>query len=460
VSTHVASDASDAASSGHAFDTASSGHAFDLDATAQGLIDFVSASPTPFHAVANAAVMLDAAGFTAVDDQQPFPTAPGRYYLARSGALVAWVAPAGMPSTAPFRVVGTHTDSPNLRVKPKPDLVKAGWQMVAVEPYGGLLLNSWLDRDLGLAGRVAVRDASTPTGIATRLFHDHAPLLRVAQLAIHIDRGVNERGLILNPQQHLVPLWGVGERPVSVAAYLAEQVGVDPGDVLAWDAMLHDTQPPQRIGRERELIAAPRMDNLASSYAALRALVHLTGSGEHPAYRPVVVLFDHEEVGSRSERGAASPLLPSVLERIVLAAGGGRDDWWRALAGTIVASADMAHATHPNYAELHETSHRVVMNGGPVLKVNTELRYATDAVGAAAIRLAADQAGVPLQVFVTRSDLPCGSTIGPITAGQVGVTTVDLGAPMLSMHSIRELAGVADQAMYAATLAAFLAPAA
>ena len=460
MSTHVASDAPDPASSGRAFDTASSGLAFDLDATAQGLIDFVSASPTPFHAVANAAVMLDAAGFTAVDDQQPFPTAPGRYYVASAGALVAWVAPPGMPSTEPFRVVGTHTDSPNLRVKPQPDLVKAGWQMVAVEPYGGLLLNSWLDRDLGLAGRVAVRDASTPTGIATRLFHDHAPLLRVAQLAIHLDRGVNERGLVLNPQQHLVPLWGVGERPVSVAAYLAEQVGVDAGDVLAWDAMLHDTQPPQRIGRERELIAAPRMDNLASSYAALRALVHVAASGEHPAYRPVVVLFDHEEVGSRSERGAGSPLLPSVLERIVLAAGGGREDWWRALAGTIVASADMAHATHPNYAELHEPSHRVVMNGGPVLKVNTELRYATDAVGAAAIRLAADQAGVPLQVFVTRSDLPCGSTIGPITAGQVGVTTVDLGAPMLSMHSIRELAGVADQAMYAATLAAFLAPAA
>jgi aspartyl aminopeptidase len=431
----------------------------DPDAAANGLIDFVHASPTPFHAVDTATRLLVAQGFVAVDEAAPFPSTPGRYYVTRAGALVAWIEPAGMPSTAPFRVVGTHTDSPNLRVKPQPDLVKAGWQMVAVEPYGGLLLNSWLDRDLGLAGRVAVRDPSAPTGIATRLFHDHAPLLRVAQLAVHLDRGVNERGLVLNPQQHLVPLWGVGERPVSVAAYVAEQVGADPGDVLAWDAMLHDTQPPQRIGRERELIASPRMDNLASSYAALRALVHVAASGEHTAYRPVVVLFDHEEVGSRSERGAASPLLPSVLERIVFAAGGGRDDVWRALAGTIVASADMAHATHPNYAELHEPNHRIVMNGGPVLKVNTELRYATDAVGAAAMRLAADQAGVPLQVFVTRSDLPCGSTIGPITAGQVGVTTVDLGAPMLSMHSIRELAGVADQAMYAATLSAFLTPA-
>jgi len=336
--------------------------------------------------------------------------------------------------------------------------------MLAVEPYGGLLNNSWLDRDLGLAGRVAVRDASAPAGVSTRLFHDRRPLLRVAQLAVHLDRGVNERGLVLNPQQHLVPLWGVGDEPASFAAYLAEQVDVDPGDLLGWDAMLHDTQPPARIGRDRELIAASRLDNLASSYAAVQALLRvaeaLDRAGEGQAvYRPMIVLFDHEEIGSRSERGAASPLLPTVLERIVLAAGGSREDYWRAVAGTVVASADMAHATHPNYAELHEPGHRIAMNGGPVLKVQTELRYATDSVGAGVLTLAADQAEVPLQVFVTRSDLPCGSTIGPITAGQVGVTTVDLGAPMLSMHSIRELAGVADQAMYAALLTAFLAPA-
>ncbi|OPZ55573.1 MAG: putative M18 family aminopeptidase 2 [bacterium ADurb.BinA028] len=439
--------------------------AFDPDSTAQGLIDFVDASPTPFHAVDSAIRLLAAEGFTALDESAPFPSQPGRYYIARGGALVAWIETGGMPPTAPFRVIGTHTDSPNLRVKPRPDLVKAGWQMVAVEPYGGLLINSWLDRDLGLAGRVAVRDDSAATGVSTRLFHDRAPLLRVAQLAIHLDRGVNERGLVLNPQQHLVPLWGVGEAPASVAAYLGEQVGADPGDVLAWDAMLHDTQPSARIGRAQELIAAPRLDNLASSYAAVRALLAVAASGgtsadqgADAAYRPVIALFDHEEVGSRSERGADSPMLRGILERIVLAAGGSRDDLWRALAGTIVASADMAHATHPNYSELHEPGHRIEMNGGPVLKVQTELRYATDAVGAAALHLACEQADVPLQVFVTRSDLPCGSTIGPITAGQVGVTTVDLGAPMLSMHSIRELAGVADQAMYAAALAAFLAP--
>ena len=291
--------------------------AFDPDSTAQGLIDFVDASPTPFHAVDSAIRLLAAEGFTALDESAPFPSQPGRYYIARGGALVAWIETGGMPPTAPFRVIGTHTDSPNLRVKPRPDLVKAGWQMVAVEPYGGLLINSWLDRDLGLAGRVAVRDDSAATGVSTRLFHDRAPLLRVAQLAIHLDRGVNERGLVLNPQQHLVPLWGVGEAPASIAAYLGEQVGADPGDVLAWDAMLHDTQPSARIGRAQELIAAPRLDNLASSYAAVRALLAVAASGgtsadqeADAAYRPVIVLFDHEEVAAAASAAPAHRCCP------------------------------------------------------------------------------------------------------------------------------------------------------
>ncbi len=174
---------------------------------------------------------------------------------------------------------------------------------------------------------------------------------------------------------------------------------------------------------------------------------------------PVLVLFDHEEIGSTSERGATSTLLPSVLERIVMAAGGSRDDYWRALAGTVIASGDMGHATHPNYADRHEPLHQIRVNGGPVLKVNTNLRYATDSVGAAAFRLACEQAGVPMQTFVTRSDLPCGSTVGPVTSSLTGATTVDFGAAALSMHSARELMGAQDPAMYAAALAAFLAPA-
>ncbi len=432
-------------------------HSFDTDSEAQGLIDYVDASPTPFHACEQAARRLAEAGFTEVVETDPFPTEPGRHWLVRGGSLIAWDTTgahgSGAGPAAGFRVVGAHTDSPNLRVKPHADHVKAGWQMLAVEPYGGLLQNSWLDRDLGLAGRVTVRTAS---GVQERLFHDSDPILRVPQLAIHLDRTQNE-ALTLNRQQHLVPLWGVGERPGDFPAYLAAHVGVDHEDVLAWDVMTHPVQPSARIGRDRDLIAAPRLDNLATSYAGVRAMVDASASG--PGHVPVLVLFDHEEIGSTSERGAVSTLLPSVLERIVLAGGGTRDDYFRALAATTIASGDMGHATHPNYAEQHEPLHQIRVNGGPVLKVNTNLRYATDSVGAAAFRLACEQAGVPMQTFVTRSDLPCGSTVGPVTSALTGATTVDFGAAALSMHSARELMGAEDPAMYAGALSAFLAPA-
>jgi len=432
-------------------------HVFDTETEAQGLIDFVDASPTPFHACEQAAERLRAAGYAEVVETDAFPTDPGAHYLVRGGSLIAWdtrgAYAAGLAPAAGFRVVGAHTDSPNLRIKPHPDHVKAGWQMLGVEVYGGPLLNSWLDRDLGLAGRVAVRAAE---GVETRLFHDATPLLRVAQLAIHLDRDQND-GLTLNRQQHLEPFWGLGATPGDFRGYLSEQVGAEGGDVLGWDVMTHPVEPARRLGRGRELIAAPRLDNLATSYAGVQAL--LAASRQEHAQVPVLVLFDHEEIGSTSERGAMSTLLPSVLERIIVAAGGTRDDYWRALASTVIASGDMAHATHPNYADRHEPLHQIAVNGGPVLKVNTNLRYATDSVGEAAFRLACEQAGVPMQTFVTRTDLPCGSTIGPMTSALTGATTVDFGAPVLSMHSARELCGAQDPAMYAAALEAFLAPA-
>ncbi len=431
--------------------------AFDADSEAQGLIEFVDASPSPFHACAQAADSLAAGGFAELSEREPFPTTPGRYLVRRGGSLVAWdttgAAAASAGAATPFRVVGAHTDSPTLRIKPQPDHVSAGWQMLGVEPYGSPLLNSWLDRDLGLAGRVAVRTAG---GVQTRLLHDGQPVLRVAQLAIHLDRGANDE-LHLDKQRHLVPLWGVGEAPADFRAYVGARVGAEPVDVLAWDVMVCPVQPSTRIGRERDLIAAPRLDNLATSYAGVRALLAAAAAAE-ARHVPVLVLFDHEEVGSTSERGATSTLLPSVLERVVAAAGGGREDYWRALAGTVVASGDMAHATHPNYPDRHEPLHRIRVNAGPVLKVNANLRYATDSVGAAAFVEACAQADVPLQTFVSRSDLPCGSTVGPFTAALTGAATVDVGAPMLSMHSARELCGAADPAMYAAALAAFLAP--
>jgi aspartyl aminopeptidase len=434
---------------------------FDADSEAAALCAFVDASPSPFHACAQAGQRLEAAGFSLLTETDEFPAEPGRHYLIRGGSLVAWSTEAASgtrgPAT-PFRIVGAHTDSPNLRIKPAPDLVRAGWQLLGVEVYGGPLLNSWLDRDLGLSGRVAVRDGG---GVQTRLLTINEPVLRVAQLAVHLDRNVNE-GLALNPQQHLTPLWGVGTQPGDFRSFLAGAVDVPAGDVLSWDVMTHDLQASRRIGRDLDLIAAPRLDNLATTYAGVRALIEATealSSGDTPeSPLPVLVLFDHEEVGSQSERGAMSTLLPSVLERIVLSAGGGREDYHRALAGTVVASGDMAHATHPNYPERHDPQHEIAVNGGPVLKTNVRLRYATDSVGAAAFILACAQAGVPVQHFVARNDMPCGSTVGPMTAALVGATTVDFGAPMLSMHSAREMCGAKDPAMYAAALAAFLNP--
>ena len=453
-------------------------HSFDTDSEAAGLCAFVDASPSPFHACAQAGKQLEAAGFSLLAEADAFPTEVGRHYLIRGGSLIAWSTEGAHDPATPFRVVGAHTDSPNLRIKPQPDLARAGWQLLGVEFYGGLLFNSWLDRDLGLSGRVAVRGSE---GVETRLVIIDEPVLRVAQLAPHLDRAVNE-GLALNPQQHLTPLWGVSTEPGDFRGYLGAAVGVDAADVLSFDVMTHDLQPSRRIGRELDLIAAPRLDNLATSYAGVQALVKAVdgasrlseslsaGSaaasalasphGAMPVSRsiPVLVLFDHEEVGSQSERGAMSTLLPSVLERLVISAGGGREDFHRAMAGTVIASGDMAHATHPNYPEKHEPQHQIAINGGPVLKTNVKLRYATDSVGAAAFITACDQAGVPVQHFVSRNDIPCGSTVGPMTAALTGATTVDFGAPMLSMHSARELCGAKDPAMYAGALAAFLAP--
>ncbi len=423
-------------------------------ASALDLLAFIDASPSPFHACATAAERLEAAGFTELSEADAWAPGPGRRFLRRGGSLVAWVTREGHTPTDPFRIVGAHTDSPNLRVKPHADAGNVGYRQLAVEVYGGALLNSWLDRDLGLSGRVVVRDA---TGTVERLLRVDRPLLRVPQLAIHLDRDISANGLKLNPQQHLVPVWGLGSvAPGSFRTFVAEQVGAAAADVLGWDLMAHDLTPSTLAGVDEELVSAPRLDNLCSSWAGLTGLVAAADGGAGPV--PVLVLFDHEEVGSTSDRGAASTLLPSVLERIVTGAGGSREDLFRALAGSVCASADMAHATHPNYADRHEPGHHIELNGGPVLKVNSNLRYATDGASTATFVLACEQAGVPMQRYAHRSDLPCGSTIGPITSAELGIATFDVGAPQLAMHSARELGGSADPAMYAAALGAFLHP--
>lgn len=450
---------------------------------ALALGEFIDASPSPYHAVSACLGLLTEAGFTVLDERRRWPAEPGRYAVVRGGALVAWStealggtgAQAGVwPAGAGFTVVGGHTDSPNLRLKPRPDRESAGWDMLGVEVYGGPLLHTWFDRDLGISGRAAVRDDS-PAGYAMRLFRDDSPLLRVANLAIHLDRSSGDGSAPLDRQAHLAPLWGATGGG-SFRDWLADRLEVRPADVLAFDAMTHDLTPSAVLGRDGDLLAAPRLDNLATAYAATVALVRAVtdpsadgasrpasdaagdvnrAPGLHRAPQvPVLALFDHEEIGSLTRSGGQSQLLPAVLERIVLAAGGDRADVLEALASTLVCSADMAHATHPNRADRHEPQHHIAVGGGPVLKVNAQGRYASDAVGAAAFALACERAGVPMQTYAHRTDLPCGSTIGPMSAALTGAVTVDVGAPMLSMHSARELMGVADVGMYVGALSA------
>ena len=417
-----------------------------MSATARGLCDFIDSSPSPFHVCLTVARRLRSAGYTELAEADPWPHG-GRFFTVRAGSVVAWNSSAD-PSRA-FRIVGGHTDSPNLRVKQHPDRLVAGWQVVALQPYGGAWLNSWLDRDLGISGRLSVRDGG---GVRQQLVKIDEPILRVPQLAIHLAE--DRRSVTLDPQRHVNAVWGAGGGCRSFLEYVAGAAGVDAGDVLGADLMTHDVQPSRLVGAGRDLLSAPRLDNQATCYAGLEALI----AAEPRDYLPVLALFDHEEVGSTSDHGAQSNLLTTVLERIVLAAGGNREDYLRRLPGSLVASGDMAHATHPNYPDRHEPGHLIEVNAGPVLKVQPNLRYATDGRSAAAFALACDQAGVPLQRYEHRADLRCGSTIGPMTAARTGIPTVDVGSAQLAMHSARELMGAEDVASYSAALRAFFSP--
>jgi aspartyl aminopeptidase len=415
------------------------------------LLEYIGASPSPYHAVATAAKRLEKAGFRRVDEREAWTDATGGSYVTRGGTLIAWYLPADAVAdpARPFHVAGSHTDSPTLRVKPRPDTGSAGWRQVAVEVYGGPLLNSWLDRDLGLAGRLVLRDGDV------RLVETGA-LLRVPQLALHLDRGVND-GLTLDRQQHLTPVWGLGQvRDGELVEYLAGRAEVPAADVVGWDLMTYEATPPGYLGRDRELFAAPRLDNLLSMHAGLTALLAAVEHGlPEGTPIPVFAAFDHEETGSESDTGAQGPLLGNVLERLVAARGGALDERMRAFAGTVLLSSDVGHAVHPNYPERHEPRHHPTVNGGPILKTNVNNRYATDGRGRAIWAAACERAGVPWQHFVGHNALPCGTTIGPIIAARLGITTVDVGVPILSMHSARELGGTRDPELLSRAIRAF-----
>lgn len=420
------------------------------------LRSYLDASPSPWHAAESAARRLLDAGFREVAADEPWGGVPPNGFTRRGAALVAWAHVGDARTSAtrlpPARIVGAHTDSPCLRVKPLPDTGGAGWRQLGVEVYGGALLNSWLDRDLGVAGRVVLADGSP------HLVRLDGPIARVPQLAIHLDRDVNERGLVLDKQQHLAPVWGLGAPRVGeFAELIAATVGVAPADVASWDLCLFDVTPSAVIGPDRELLAAGRLDNQLSCWAATDAIVRATGGGQGEAGIAVIALFDHEEVGSESTAGAAGPLLEHVLERIAIASGADRGAFLAQLAASTCVSADNAHSVHPNYPERHEPAHRPLVNHGPALKLNHNQRYASSPTSAAMLQRVFTAADVPWQTFVSRNNMPCGSTIGPITATRLGIDTVDVGVPQLSMHSARELCGTKDPGWLAAALTTYLA---
>ena len=319
-----------------------------------------------------------------------------------------------------------------------------------MEVYGGALTNSWLDRDLGLAGRVVVRSGD---GLQVRLVRDDRPLLRVPQLAIHLDAEFRSSGLNLNRQRHMVPMWGLGEAP-AFRDYLADQLSVGADDVVSWDMMAHDLSPARLAGLDDAFLVSSRLDNQLSCFVATRSLLEVAdGPGDAI---PVLALFDHEEVGSVSTTGAASPFLRRQIERIWASLEADLEAMIAASSASLVISADGAHATHPNYADRHEPDHRIALNGGPVLKINANQRYATDATSQAVFELACREAEVPVQRFVSRTDLACGSTIGPATAGELGIGVVDAGMAQLAMHSARETAGSLDPCWFEAALSVAL----
>ncbi len=420
-------------------------------------VAFLDASPTPYHAAREVGVRLAAAGFDKLDEASAWSLAPGaRGFLVRGGSLIAFVLGTLPPWEAGFVMLGAHTDSPNLHLKPSPGFEGGGYRQLSPEVYGGVLFSTWLDRDLSVAGRIVL------SGGRTELVRLPGAVCRIPNLAIHLNREVNKEGLVLNPQLHLAPIWGLeGDHgPRSVLELVVEALaatgsaGARVEDVVGFDLSLFDVQGAAIAGASQELVASARLDNLGSCYPAYRALLAAGAAG---AATRVLVLYDHEEVGSQTASGARSLWLESVLERLTLAfPGAGGDGPARALARSLFVSADMAHAVHPNYADKHDKQHRPVIGAGPVIKVNANQSYATDGIAQGAFVEACRAEGVTPQYFASRNDQPCGSTIGPITAARLGVSTLDVGNPMLGMHSCRETAGTDDVGVMTRVLARLL----
>ncbi|TLF47326.1 M18 family aminopeptidase [Halomonas urmiana] len=423
------------------------------DARLERLLDFLHRSPTPWHATANMAARLEAAGFRRLNETATWQLSPGeRVYVTRNdSSIIALQLP--HERLAALRLIGAHTDSPGLRLKPNAAQCAAGWLQLGVEVYGGALLAPWFDRDLGLAGRVHVRHGDGR--IEGVLLDVERAVAIIPSLAIHLDREANS-GRVVNAQTEMAPvLLQDGGRPDLerlLAQWLEEQHGLAEFEVLDFELAFRDMQAPARVGIEGELVASARLDNLFSCFAGLEAL--LESDGRQGA---VLVANDHEEVGSASACGAQGPFLGDVLRRVNAQLGeAGEEGFIRLIQASRLISCDNAHALHPNFQDKHDAAHGPALNGGPVIKVNASQRYATNSATAALFRDLCREVDVPVQTFVTRADMGCGSTIGPITATELGVPTLDVGAPQWAMHSIRETAGARDVAYLVRALTAFV----
>ncbi len=421
---------------------------------AQDLLDFIDSSPSPWHAVDTVKSRLIDAGFTELNEKNPWNLQPGkRYFVTRGDAsMVAFTLGKQALTDLGFRIVGAHTDSPGLRLKPKAAFHGNGFLRIGVEVYGGPILATFTDRDLGIAGRMSVRDG---TGHTIKLIKFDQPLVRLPNLAIHMNREVNEKGLVLNKQNELPLLFGenvangVGAE-TQFLDFLAQKLGVDRSAILSFELNVFDTQKGSFWGAQEEFIANSQLDNLASCHAAVSALLAVPD----PESTTVCALFDHEEVGSESATGASGSFLADVIHRITTNSGLNQEQHLRALAQSFFVSADMAHAYHPNFPNAYEPCHHVMVNQGPVIKTNANQRYSSNADTAARFMTLCEHAGVPFQQYVHRTDLGCGSTIGPIVASGLGIASVDVGNPMWAMHSLRESAGVLDQSYLVAALEA------
>ena len=410
------------------------------------LLSFLDASPVNFLAVAKIEEDLAAAGFKKINPALPFSNMkPGeQFYVTKNDSSIYAFRLGKKPlGDAGFKIICAHCDSPTFRIKPNPEMLKEGRLVqLNTEVYGGAILSTWFDRPLSLAGRVIIK-TDNPMRPATRLLHIKRPLLTIPNLAIHFNRQVND-GVKLSKQKDMIPVLGIIseelEKENLLVNLIASELNIDAAQILDFDLYLYDTTPGCLFGLNNEFISSGRLDDLSMACAGIDALL----GSETNDQTQIVAIFDNEETGSGTKQGAGSPFLASIIERIVLAQGGNKEGFYRAIEQAFMVSADNAHAWHPNYADKFDPTNHPVMGGGPTIKINASQKYATDAEGAAIFAEICRKAEVPFQLFVNHSDILGGSTLGNILTGSLPMRGVDMGAAIWAMHSARETGSVAD----------------